>query len=64
MPLSFVVWHNSALHIPFVAWKEKISIHSFYYLDAERFDSKNFLRAPAWQKAVSCQRVKYDMKCF
>ena len=36
----------------------------FYYLDAERFDSKNFLRAPAWQKAVSCQRVKYDMKCF
>ena len=36
----------------------------FYYLDAECFDSKNFLRAPAWQKAVSCQRVKYDMKCF
>ena len=36
----------------------------FYYLDAERFDSKNFLRAPAWQKTVSCQRVKYDMKCF
>ena len=33
-------------------------------VDAERFDSKNFLRAPAWQKAVSCQRVKYDMKCF
>jgi len=32
--------------------------------DAERFDSKNFLRTPAWQKAVSCQRVKYDMKCF
>ena len=36
----------------------------FYYLDAEHFDSKNFLRTPAWQKAVSCQRVKYDMKCF
>jgi len=44
--------------------ERKNSIHSFYYLDAERFDSKNFLRAPAWQKAVSCQRVKYDMKCF
>ena len=33
-------------------------------VDAEGFGSKNFLRAPAWQKAVSCQRVKYDMKCF
>jgi len=44
--------------------ERKNGIHSFYYLDAERFDSKNFLRAPAWQKAVSCQRVKYDMKCF
>ena len=47
------------LYTSFCCMERKNSIHSFYYLDAERFDSKNFLRAPAWQKAVSCQRVKH-----
>ena len=33
-------------------------------VDAEDFGSKNCLRTLAVWKAVSCQRVKYDMKCF
>ena len=64
MPLLFYYLAQFCISHPFCRMERKNSIHSFYYLDAERFDSKNFLRAPAWQKAVSCQRVKYDMKCF
>ena len=64
MPLSFCCLAQFCTSHSFCCMERKNSIHSFYYLDAERFDSKNFLRAPAWQKAVSCQRVKYDMKCF
>ena len=33
-------------------------------VDAEGFGSKTCLRTLAVWKAVSCQRVKYDMKCF
>ena len=33
-------------------------------VDAEDFGSKNCLRTLAVWKAVSCQREKYDMKCF
>ena len=33
-------------------------------VDAEGFGSKTCLRILAVWKAVSCQRVKYDMKCF
>ena len=64
MPLLFYYLAQFCISHPFCRMERKNSIHSFDYLDAERFDSKNFLRVPAWQKAVSCQRVKYDMKCF